>query len=141
MNQLTPFIASFLVLAIGGLINASYLTVKHYQKKPLVCPINHDCSTVTESKWSHIFYIRNEFLGILFFLSILASILITIFSTSTIFISTISYFTPILTGIGLLFSSFLLLIQAFAIKKYCFYCILSAIITLLLFLNSLALYR
>ncbi len=134
----TVFIASFMVLSIMGLLNAGYLTWKHYRskrKQPLVCPLNHDCSIVTESKWSHLFGVRNEILGMLFFVGMLvAGILLSL--TSTFFGFSVPLLVLMGASAGLLFSGFLVLIQAIAIKDYCFYCLVSAFITLLLFLNS-----
>lgn len=132
------YVVSFITLSILGLLNSGYLLYKHYTKKqkPLICPMNHDCSKVTESKWSHIFLIRNEFLGVLFFLGMLTLILIYhLFSVMDFGISILIF---IMSSIGLLFSIFLVLVQAFILKDYCFYCLISAIITFLLFLNSIA---
>lgn len=128
---------SFVVLAFGGMINSGYLVWKHHQKQPLVCPLNHDCSVVTESKWSHIFYFRNETLGFLFFLSMLVAAFATLFVPSLTILPTL-----ILLGMtgALLFSTLLVGLQFLVIKDYCFYCLISAIVTALLFLNGLALF-
>jgi len=126
-----------------GIVNAGYLLWKHHKQKknpkqPLVCPLNHDCSIVTESKWSHIFGIRNEILGILFFLSMFFVTLSFIFVPSLLSILAL----PLLlaTSGSLIFSIILILIQAFVIKDYCFYCIISAILTAVIFINSLLLF-
>ena len=66
-------IASFITIALAGIVDAGYLVWKHYSNKsePLVCPLDHDCSKVTESKWSTIFLVRNEVLGLLFYVVML----------------------------------------------------------------------
>ena len=132
-----PLFVSFIVLAFSGTINAGYLVWKHGRKKPLVCPLDHDCSVVTESKWSHIFYFRNDTLGFLFFLSMLFA------AFATLFVPTLTIL-PMLMLVGitgaLLFSVALVGLQFLVIKDYCFYCLISAIATLLLFLNGLALF-
>ena len=133
----TTFITTFIALAVGGIVNAGYLVHKHYQKKPLVCPLNHDCSVVTESKWNKIFFIRNEVLGLMFFIFLFFSILVLIFNPNLNILKTIILTA---TAFSLLFSIFLLLIQKYVIKDYCFYCIISAIITFLIFLNSVYLF-
>lgn len=132
------FLASFLALCILGMLNAGYLIWRHHQPKPLVCPLNHDCSKVTESRWAHIFFFRNETLGFLFFLFMSMALAYTFFFPQFL----VMLYLLILIGasFGLLFSVFLILVQVFAIKEYCFYCLISAGITLLLFLNSLAVY-
>jgi len=124
----------FIVLSVLGIANAAYLVKQHYKKKPLICPLDHDCSVVTESRWSHIFFIRNEILGLSFFLVLLGGILLSIFAPSLK--TTIIFLLPFVTGLGLLFSVFLLLVQIYAIKDYCFYCLISALLTLLLFMVS-----
>ncbi|MDP3989772.1 MAG: vitamin K epoxide reductase family protein [archaeon] len=122
-----------------GTINAGYLLWKHQKQKqnpkqPLVCPLNHDCSVVTESRWSHIFWIRNETLGVLFFLSMFLAVLSMIIVPSLLNLLAL----PVLLAAGgsILFSIILILIQAFVIKDYCFYCIISAILTVIIFINS-----
>lgn len=128
------FIATFIVLCLGGIIDSSYLLYQHQKKKPLVCPLDHDCSVVTESKWSRIFFVRNEALGLLFYLFMLGGIVSSFFLTSSL--STLFLVLFISSSLGLIFSIFLVLIQIFAIKDYCFYCLISAFLTLLLFINS-----
>lgn len=133
-----PFTATFIVLAFAGLINASYLTYKHYQKKPLVCPINHDCNAVVESKWGKMFGVRNEILGLLFYAAMLISGIVN--ALTPLAIPKLALYLLIGASVGLVFSIFLTLLQKFVIKDFCFYCLISAGVGLLLFLNSLALY-
>lgn len=137
---MSQFLTTFFVLSLGGMFNAGYLLWKTSQKKkhPLVCPLNHDCGVVTESKWAKVFGIRNEILGFTFFITMFLAIL------GTVLIPAYEEFLMLFILIGasaaFLFSLFLVFLQAFVIKDYCFYCIISAIITTLLFLNSIALY-
>ncbi|MBI2669503.1 vitamin K epoxide reductase family protein [Candidatus Woesearchaeota archaeon] len=139
----TVLIASFIVLSTMGLLNAGYLTWEHHHGKknqPMVCPLNHDCSVVTESRWSHLFGVRNEILGMLFFIGMIAAMVGSFFMPSVFGVGTFAWIF-IGAGAGLLFSAALVLIQAAAIKDYCFYCLISAFITLLLFLNSWLVWR
>lgn len=125
-----------MALSVGGMITSGYLVWKHYQRKkaPLVCPLNHDCSKVTESKWSRVLYVRNEILGLLFYgMMLLASITIVVMPG---FIPHLPFWVRIATTGAMLFSLFLAGIQAFKIKDYCFYCLISAIINILLLVNS-----
>ncbi|MBI2582346.1 vitamin K epoxide reductase family protein [Candidatus Woesearchaeota archaeon] len=129
-------IASFITLALAGIVDAGYLVWKHYSHKsePLVCPLDHDCSKVTESKWSTIFLVRNEVLGLLFYVAMLVSGLAVFFMPEFSWLKLLIKFA---VGGGLLFSLFLIWVQIYKIKDYCFYCMISALITLLLFVNSL----
>lgn len=134
-----PFNATLIVLAAAGLINAGFLTYKHYQKKPLVCPINHDCNAVVESKWGNMLGVRNEILGVLFYGGMLTLGIGNILLPT--YLNQIKLFILIGGSAGLLFSIILTLIQKYAIKDFCFYCLISAGISLLLFLNSLVVYN
>ncbi len=134
-----PFVTTFLVLSVLGVIDAGYLFWKHREHKPLVCPLDHDCSAVTESSWATMLGVRNETLGLLYYLTLFALVLALILAPD----SAAAWNAPLLlrlgTGAGLLFSLFLVYLQKYVIKNYCFYCLISAGITFLLFLNSFAL--
>ena len=134
------FVASLIVLSIIGIGVAGFLTWQHFNRKkqPLLCPINHDCSKVTESKWSTVFGVRNEQLGLLFFSATLISAILTLVVTQ---------FTQLLYLLNLVASAlsvpavfFLIYIQFAKIKDYCFYCLTSSLIIFLVFLNNLVLY-
>lgn len=128
-----PFLATFIVLSIVGIADAGYLMYAHQKKKPLVCPLEHDCSRVTESRWSYVLGVRNELLGLIFYMGILLFAL-----GEVIFPALLQPFYDLAVlgiGAGLIFSIILLLIEIFYIKDYCFYCVISALLTLLLFIN------
>ncbi len=129
-------LASFLALSVGGIITSGYLVWKHYrkQKQPLVCPLNHDCSVVTESKWSHLFYVRNEVLGLLFYVGMVMAGLGMAFLSN--YAGLLRLVVRISAAFSMLFSLFLVFIQVKVIKDYCFYCLISAVITLLMFVNG-----
>lgn len=131
------FVASFIALALGGIIDTSYLIYQHSQKKPLVCPLDHDCSVVTESKWSKIFFVRNEVLGLSFYLLIFFSLIFSILFPK--FSSTVYFSLFLFSFVGIFFSLFLVYVQIYKIKDYCFYCLISAFLTLFIFINSILL--
>ncbi|HIG92862.1 MAG: vitamin K epoxide reductase [archaeon GW2011_AR9] len=127
-----------MVLTIGGMVDSSYLIWKHRQKKPLVCPLEHKCDVVTESKWSHLFYFRNETLGFLFYLSLFLGALLFLFIPA--WQANFLLLFLLATSGGVLFSLFLIYLQIYVIKDYCFYCLISAGITFLLLVMSGLLY-
>lgn len=133
------FVTTFLVLSIVGTVNAGYLAYRHYRRKPLVCPLDHDCSVVTESRWASIFGVRNEVLGLIFYAG---NVLAMVAALSAPSLSSQLYFLlAAADAAGFLFSLFLVYLQIFVIKDYCFYCIISAFLALLLFINAFALFR
>src|SRR3989344_820011 len=131
------FLASFIALAVGGIIDTSYLLYQHYKKKPLICPLDHDCSIVTEGKWPKVFFLRNEILGLSFYLTILISLILSI--TFPNFSAKIYLFLFLFSFAGIIFSAFLVYLQVYKIRDYCFYCLISAFLTLLIFVNSILL--
>ena len=127
------FITTLIVLSLLGIVNTVYLIWKSRMKEPLVCPIGQDCNKVLDSKWNKIFFIKNDILGLLFYIGIITGAVLLLFNFDEI-IKTILIFA---SGIAVLFSIFLVFIQAKIIKNYCFYCLISAFINVLIFLNLL----
>lgn len=127
-------LVTLILLSLLGALNAGYLAYEHYRKKPLVCPLDHDCSVVTESKWSHILGVRNEVLGTLFYVSLFAG---GIGAVVLPMYAPVLFFLFMLAAISAFaFSAFLVGIQLFVIKDYCFYCLISAFINLLVLFNT-----
>ena len=129
------FITTLIVLSLLGLIDSGYLALNRRKKEKLACPIGHECNEVLESKWGEIFYVRNEKLGIIYYLAVLTFGVYLIFNGKTNAINILFY----ISLIGILFSAFLVFVQAKIIRNYCFYCLISAIISLLIFVNVLLL--
>ncbi len=132
------FIVSLIVLALLGIIDSAYLAWTHFMKKQLVCPID-GCEVVVESKWNKIFFVRNEILGLMFYIAVLIGAILLFQGSSIKILFSIKTWLLVLSTIGLLFSTFLVYVQAKIIKSYCFYCLISSLITLLIFLNLLML--
>ena len=124
----TQLITMLAVLSILGVIDSIYLYYKHSKKQPLVCLLNTNCNAVLNSKWSHIFGIRNELFGIAYYsLIFIGSFVLFYNETHFIHIS-----LRLISFLAMIFSAFLIYLQKYVIKEYCFYCIISAIISLLI---------
>lgn len=129
------FLILFVVVGIAGLIDSGYLFLNRLKEKPLICPLNYDCAKVTESRWGKIFGVRNEILGMFFYVFIILAAFVVLFQPSL--------GPPLIkimfsvSAIGLIFSLFLTSLQIFVIKNFCFYCLISAVLSLLIFINAL----
>ena len=132
-------VSSLIALSIAGASIAVFLIWKHISKsKQIVCPLNHDCSKVTESKWSTVFGFRNEQLGLAFFVSIFASAILSLVYAQ--YAQTL-YLLNLLASAGAALSAvFLIYIQKSKIKDYCFYCLTSSLIIFLVLANNILLY-
>ena len=138
-----PYVITFLLICIGGILDAMYLMQKHKQaveKKLLMCTIDPDCAKVTESRWASFFGVRNELLGFGFFASMAVVMLLAAALRGSI------YESPLYLGMfwvaagGFFFNTFLINVQIFIIKETCFMCMVSAVCNFLLFVNSAYLY-
>lgn len=135
-----PFVATFIVLAFAGVLDTAFLAYKHREKgkAPLACPLGGRCREVTEGQWSTLFGVRNEHLGLLYYLAAFFGILAALAFPALS--GRIHLMLLLMTGVGVIFSGYLVFLQWRVIREWCFYCLVSAGITVLLFLNSYHLY-
>jgi len=123
---------SYLILSFAGFIDATYVTVKFYLSSPLSCAFFENCNQVINSSYAKIFKAPISLLGAIFYL--------------TIFLLSVYYLDVkrqgalkaifFLTAFGFVFSLYLLYVQAFLLNQFCLYCLVSALISLILFLNT-----
>lgn len=121
--------AGLILISFIGLMDATYLTVTHYNGSELSCSVFSGCNQVTESKWSEFMGIPIALFGALYYFTILVMSLLYFDSKKSILIKLIF---P-LTVCGVLFSAFLVGLQLFVIKAICQYCMLSALTSTILF--------
>jgi uncharacterized membrane protein len=121
-----PFFAA--ALALIGLADAVYLTIKHYTAEPVPCSIIEGCEQVLTSSYAEISGIPLAMFGAAayfaaFFLAILAA-----FGnrrTWTLFGVQIS--------LMMIFTVWLVYLQAYVIGAFCQFCLLSALTTTTMF--------
>lgn len=116
-----------LILSLAGFFDAAYLTILHYKNIIPPCTIAHGCETVLTSQFSTIAGIPVALIGSLYFLVLIFLILGNL--------KLFKYF-KILAFLGVLASLFFFYTQAFILRAFCQYCILSEIIILAIFLLS-----
>jgi len=123
MNILIGFIAG-----IVGLATAFYIFYKKNKKAPLMCPRRSDCTSVVTGKYSTILGVPNDILGILYYaaFSIIFGILLAGFTMPLLLVKLIA-------GIGVLFTIYLIAVQAFVIRVWCVWCLVSAVCAVVLF--------
>lgn len=127
------FVISILTLSIIGIVDSVYLAVKHYTHSDINCSIFSDCDVVTTSVYSIILGIPVALLGVIFYGLIF--ILVLMFSKSGNRRSLISLST--VSGIGFLASMWFVYVQAFILNAFCFYCLISALLSTVLFILSI----
>ena len=109
------------IIAAAGLANATYLTASHLAGETVTCLASTRCSEVLASKYASIGGVPLAALGALGYF--------TVFSAATMAAFGYESARRVLTiTIGVMFLStlWLLYLQAFVIKAFCDYCLLSA---------------
>ncbi len=128
-----------LVLALGGLADAAYLTHEHYLNIIPPCHINRfftilsDCGLVLHSKYAVLFGVPLALLGAIHYFILSSAIMAALFTKKRIF----KIWILIQSAGGALFSIYLMYLQFFVIKSICVYCTLSALVSFIIFILSL----
>ncbi|BCX15767.1 MAG: hypothetical protein KatS3mg097_659 [Candidatus Parcubacteria bacterium] len=128
-----------LISSFSGALVAYHIYYHKRQKKPLVCPLKADCENVVHSNYSKFLGIDLEKLGIFYYSLIFISYLIYQISGFDYLIFDFVLFS--LSLLAFLFSIYLTFIQVLKIRKFCSWCLVSAFLSSLIFLNSYFLYR
>ena len=113
------------ILAFGGFCLAFYIYKTKKVNKPLACPLNGQCDIVVHSDYSRFFGIPVEFLGVLYYAAIVLSYGFFLFYPGLINSFYVFVFLA-MSFSALLFSAYLTFIQAFNIKHWCTWCLISA---------------
>lgn len=119
----------FLIIALFGFFDASYLTTKHYQGVPPACSVLKGCETVTSSQYSVIFGVPVALLGAVYYLAVIVLAAIYIDGKSEKVLRGLAT----MTILGMAASSWLVFLQVFVIGAICIYCMFSAFTSTLLF--------
>jgi uncharacterized membrane protein len=111
------------LLALVGAGIAGYLTYTHFKGTAPVC-LTSGCEVVQNSRWSELFHVPIALLGLLTYLSIVATTLVRHPLAKQ------AGATIALAALG--FNIYLLYIQAHEIGRYCTWCVSNEIVSALL---------
>jgi len=127
---------SFLVLGVIGFFDSLYLVITHFTNNSVICDGTSECDLVLSSSYSSIFGIPVAVFGVIFYAGviILASIMKDKSKSNS---RTITNLLSISTSFALLASIWFLYLQIYVIKAYCVYCLISALISSILFILAI----
>ncbi len=131
------FYAFIVFAATGGLGVALYIYYTKKHGKQLVCSVGSDCNVVITSRYSKFLGVSLEYWGMFYYAVIIAAYVVLIFAPhllSEFFLSGLI----MLTAAAFLFSLYLLFAQAFLLRQWCIWCLLSAMLSIMIFIISLA---
>lgn len=126
-----------LVFAFLGFLDATYLTILHYQNTFPPCLLTQNCETVLTSLYSTFLGIPVSLFGSFFYLAVICLALSLIEFKKNIFLKTLI----VLNILGFVGSSVFFYLQAFVLHAFCQYCLFSELMSLLILISSLVLTR
>ncbi len=129
-------ITSLLILSFIGFLNATYLTILHYQNAFPPCTIA-GCEKVLTSEYASLLGIPIALIGSLYFMSLAVVLLLKLTGNKNKLLNKF-FILQVLSGFAL--SLAFVYIQAVLLKQFCQYCLLSETVsTLILILTFLQL--
>jgi len=124
-----------MLLAFLGAMDALYLWIYKISNNDKMCLGSGDCATVNYSPYSEIYGIPVALLGLLAYLAILA---ILFLEPSWKLLEKIGVYAVFgLSLVGVLFSAYLTFLEFYVINAVCPFCIISAIVILIIFILSI----
>ncbi len=141
----SSLIIAIFVVALIGFVDATYLSVEHFRGVIPPCSITGGCEKVLTSSYAVVLSIPVSLAGSVYYLLIAIGSLIYLESKHISKLekhnSEILRLSLFLTVPGFLASVWFTALQIFVIHSYCAYCLGSAIITTVLFILTLVVFR
>ena len=137
INHSTSAVAKLpLLAAVGaliGLADAVYLTIKHYTGEAVPCSIVEGCEQVLTSSYAEIFGIPLAAFGAAAYFVAFSLAILAAFGNRQMWT-----FFGIQVTLMLVFTAWLIYLQAYVIEAFCQFCLLSAATSLTMFVVYLA---
>ena len=121
-----------MVLPAIGFAASFYIYHSKKYNKPMYCVIGEDCDAVVKSKYGKTFGIENTIPGMVYYGIIFAYGFGMLLNRNVFKEDILYYFIVIASISSVLFSIYLTAVQAFVLRKWCEYCIISSIASLLI---------
>jgi uncharacterized membrane protein len=128
------------LLALLGLMDASYLSLERLTGGDLICPTGGGCAIVQTSPYAILFGIPVAYLGVLAYIALLGLALLSIHSEQVGELSLPALLLAAAT-VGASFSLYLVYLQIGVIGAICFWCMASAVIEIGIFVAALINWR
>ena len=118
-----PLLAA--IVALAGLADAIYLTIKHYTGEQVPCSIVAGCEQVLTSSYAEIAGIPLAIFGAAAYFAAFALAILAAFGNRSMWT-----LFGIQVSLMAIFTAWLVYLQAFVIEAFCQFCLLSAAVTL-----------
>ena len=124
--------------AFGGLSLAAFIHFKKRLHTPLICPIGHSCDPVVHSRYSRFMDIPVEILGVLYYTLIVVAYA-AMLALPALHSGALGVALLALSAVAFIFSLYLTAIQAFVLREWCTWCLISAALCASIFIIGLKL--
>ena len=116
-------------LAMVGMAEAFYVARSSYTGQTMWCIFFDGCNAVTQSPYARLFGVPMSYFGVIYYL---CSFGLAVLLAVDPFSRGLRYGVLAFTGIGVAYSAFSMVLQVRFIRAICSYCVISAVITVLL---------
>lgn len=130
--RLAKFAYSAAFIALIGLGDSVYLTVKHLLDEKVPCTVLSGCEMVLTSQYAEIFGIPTAAFGALAYFIAFSLAILAAFGNRLMW-----FLFGLMTAVMLIFTLWLLYLQAFVINAFCQFCLLSAATSVTLFVIAI----
>lgn len=134
-----PLFSKIVVIFFGilGFLLALWIRHKKQKQEPMVCPFHGECGQVVNSKYSKFWGIDLTYLGIGYYVFIVLAYTVMALWHSIV-VPEVVFVVLAVTTVAFLFSLYLTGIQAFVLKHWCTWCLMSMTLCTLIFITTLA---
>ncbi len=120
------------IAALVGLLDAVYLTVKHFKDEVVPCSLITGCEQVLTSAHAEMFGIPLAVYGAVAYFFAFSLAILAIFGNRKMW-----FVFGLLASVMFVYTLYLLYVQGFIIKAFCQFCLLSAITSTTLFVVAM----
>jgi uncharacterized membrane protein len=125
---------AMLALALIGIAAALYVAHGNYTGQPLWCPILDGCNAVVNSPYSRVFGVPMSYFGFIYFLYMFALAVRLVFEP---FAQSLRLRAILYAAMGAISSMYFIYLQLRFIRELCSYCLISAVVSVLLVFAAL----
>jgi len=125
---------SMLALALIGIAAALYVAHGNYTGQSLWCPILDGCNAVVNSPYSRVFGVPMSYFGFIYFLYMFALAVRLVFEP---FAWSLRLRAVLYAAMGAISSLYFIYLQLRFIRELCSYCLISAVVSVLLVVAAL----
>ena len=125
-----------LACAVIGIADAYYVAQASYTGRPLWCAILEGCNIVVQSPYARLFGVQASYIGLAFYVHMFGLAALLAFDPLSRGLRFLAM-TLVYTAAGVCYSGYFAYLQLVAIRAVCLYCLISAVLTVLLFIAAL----